>query len=670
MASMSFMGPLSLSRWQSNWPVLFASRLLSVQEFRLEKKLTLRAVSRKAVEKSQVKASSGEETSNARKETAKTTRRASRRTTRKVTPDAPVDSNMSEVGGAEKQVSSDTEQHDTNVGSGEELKKALRKGRARKKASSGPLEESVLSLAVSDTESDVTSDTEQDTYIVGASGEEPKKTSRKRPTSKKVSSETPVDGNISEAVSDTESDINDAEQGSMMVVTSGAEPKKASRKSQKKAILSDEEGETNEKKASRRTRTRRKINTLGVESGTEDVSDNVKPNLTEDREQKQLLGQHEEDDISFTYAWPPLICCFGAAQYAFLPSGRPANRVIDHGMHELKKDMLWAPSKFVRAPGGPSLNVALILASLGARVEFMGKIGDDEYGQTLLYHLNVNGVQTRSIKIDKSKSTGLSYMKISRRGDLKATTSKSSAEDRLLSSEINIDILKEAKMFYFNSSSLLDQNMRSTTLQAIGISKNFGGSIFFDLNLPLPLWKSSEETKAFIREAWVQADFIEVTKQELEFLCGITPTENFDAKENGNSKFVDYKPEVVKPLWHNNLKVLFVTNGTSKIHFYTEKDHSFVCGMEDAPITPFTSDMSASGDAIVAAFMRMLSIQPHLATDKGYLQHIIKYACNCGVIEQWIVGRVHGFPPKEGVLPNGEKSITEREWRTIGPVSS
>ncbi|KAK9277704.1 hypothetical protein L1049_007251 [Liquidambar formosana] len=56
---------------------------------------------------------------------------------------------------------------------------------------------------------------------------------------------------------------------------------------------------------------------------------------------------------------------------------------------------------------------------------------------------------------------------------------------------------------------------------------------------------------------------------------------------------------VVGPLWHENLKVLFVTNGTSKIHYYTEEHHGAVNGKEDAPITLFTCDMSASGDGIV-----------------------------------------------------------------------
>lgn len=155
-------------------------------------------------------------------------------------------------------------------------------------------------------------------------------------------------------------------------------------------------------------------------------------------------------------------------------------------------------------------------------------------------------------------------------------------------------------MFYFNTFSLLDHNMKSTALQAIKIAKKLGIVVFYDLNLPQPLWQSSEETKNFIQQFWSLSNIIEVTKQELEFLCGITPLENFDTKDNDRSKFTHYAPEVVSQLWHDELKVLFVTNGTSKVHYYTKEHNGALNGMEDVPITPYTSDMSASSDGIVA----------------------------------------------------------------------
>ncbi|XVF03173.1 hypothetical protein REPUB_Repub04eG0238300 [Reevesia pubescens] len=510
-----------------------------------------------------------------------------------------------------------------------------------------------------------------------------KKTSRTTSqTRKKAKDDVPAEN--SELVLNSDSENEE----SNMSVSSEAN-KKTSRRTRKKvasASTSVEEQKT-EKKV-RRSRTKKKDDDMEEQQSESEIIDieesTLVRNLGDESEEDLELNIDEGEDISYTYGWPPLVCCFGAAQHAFVPSGRPANRLVDYEIHERMKDARWAPEKFVRAPGGSAGSVALALASLGGKVAFMGKLGNDDYGQAMLCYLNVNNVQTRSVQIDSKRATAVSQMKISKRGRLRMSSLKSCAEDSLSKSEININVLKEAKMFYFSTHSLLDRNMRSTTLRAIQMSKKLGGVIFYDVNLPLLLWQSDEETKMFIQEAWNLANVIEVTKQELEFLCGIKPTEEYDTKNNASSKFIHYDHEVVAPLWHENLKVLFVTNGTSKIHYYTNEQNGAVHGMGDAPLTPFSCDMSASGDGIVAALLRMLTVQPDLITDKGYLEHTIKYAIDCGVIDQWLAARTRGFPPREGIEeegeeekeqenkeedmvpdPNGIRSITEREYRTL-----
>ncbi|KAI4379206.1 hypothetical protein MLD38_005532 [Melastoma candidum] len=413
-----------------------------------------------------------------------------------------------------------------------------------------------------------------------------------------------------------------------------------------------------------------------VESDFTDGEDSASFASPDDDSDEDIdLGTDEGEDVSYTYGWPPLVCCFGAAQHAFVPSGRRANRLLDYEIHDRMRDALWEPEKFVRAPGGSAGSVAIALASLGGKVAVMGKLGDDDYGHAMLYYLNVNNVQTRSIRMDSKRLSASSLMRISKRGRLKMSCVKPCAEDSLSKSEIKLDVLKEAKMFYINSHSLLEKNMRSTALQAIRISKKLGGLIFYDVNLPMPLWHSVEETRAFIQKVWELADIIEVTKQELEFLCQIKPFEEFDTRNNSRDKFVHYERDAVAPLWHDNLKILFVTNGTSKVHYYTKEDEGAINGMEDPHLTPYSADMSTSGDGIVAGLMRMLTVQPHLINDKGYLEHSIRFAMNCGVIDQWAAGVERGFPPKDyldDLIPdiNGIKSLTEREYRTLPPDGS
>ncbi|PWA57343.1 carbohydrate/puine kinase, PfkB, conserved site, Ribokinase-like protein [Artemisia annua] len=503
----------------------------------------------------------------------------------------------------------------------------------------------------------------------GEESDTEKKTTRKRaPTrrKKKVESEVPVETPIVESsISNTDEDT--------LLPSESTEPVKPQRRGRKKetavASTSSTLEEEPEKKVTRRRRTKKKIDDTIDEGSETELSE---PEEDTDNEKELEIDATDADDISFTYAWPPLICCFGPVQHAFVPSGRPANRLIDHESHERMKDALWTPEKFVRAPGSSAADVALCLTKFGSNAAVMGKIGDDDFGQALLLHLNESRVQTRSIRIDAKRTTAVSRMKMSKRGGLRTTCLVPCAEDALKKSEINIDVLKEAKIFYFNSFSLLDRKTKTSALQAIKISKQFGGLIFFDLNLPLPLWHSQEETYSIIQEALELADIVEVTKQELEFLCGITPSERFDTNDNDRSKFVHYSRDMVAPILHDNLELLFVTNGTSKIHYYTKEQDGSVLGTEDVPITPFTSDMSAAGDGIVAGLMNKLIVQPHLMTDKEYLVHSIDYAINRGVSEQWMQARTRGYPPKPGMVddyffpdPNGFKTINEKAYRTL-----
>lgn len=502
----------------------------------------------------------------------------------------------------------------------------------------------------------------------------PKKSGARRTTTKKkevvvVAKDEPLEEERvdSDDVSDSDNESSDT---------------KAPRRTRKKVASSDVEKKVRRKRTVKKDKEVEEGLVTTSSSTHDDASDVEATDADSEGEEIDLSKHESEEDISHTYGWPPLVCCFGSAQHAFVPSGRPANRLLDYEREERMKDAVWAPEKYIRAPGGCAGGVAIALASLGGNVAFMGKLGDDDFGQAMLYYLNVCKVQTRSVKIDSKRVTACSTMKISKRGRLKSTCVKPCAEDSLSKSEINVDVLKEAKMFYFTTHSLLDKKMMSTTLQAIKISKQLGNVVFYDLNLPLPLWQSREETKSLIQQVWDLADVIEVTKQELEFLCGIEATEEFDTKNNDSSKFVHYEPETVEPLWHENLKVLFVTNGTSKIHYYTKEHNGAVLGMEDVPITPFTRDMSASGDGIVAGLIRMLTIQPDLMNDKGYLERTARYAIECGVVDQWLLAQTRGYPPKDDMEegddgddeeeemeadPNGIRSITEREYRTSKP---
>ncbi|XP_050219855.1 fructokinase-like 1, chloroplastic [Mercurialis annua] len=382
-----------------------------------------------------------------------------------------------------------------------------------------------------------------------------------------------------------------------------------------------------------------------------------------------------DDGVDFPYDNPPLICCFGAVQKEFVPTVRVHDNQMHPDIYSQWKMLQWDPPEFVRAPGGSPSNVAISHVRLGGRAAFMGKVGNDDFGEELVLMMNKERVQTRAVKFDESVKTACSFMKVKfgDDGKMKMEMVKEAAEDSLLASELNLSVLKEARMFHFNSEVLTSPSMESTLFRAIKLSKKFGGLIFFDPNLPLPLWKSREETWQVIKKAWNEADVIEVSRRELEYLLdedyyerkrNYTPqyyAENYEQTKNRRD-YYHYTPEEISPLWHDGLKLLVVTDGTIRIHYYTPSFDGVVVGTEDVLITPFTCDRTGSGDAIVAAMMRKLTICPEMFEDQDILERQLRFAVAAGIIAQWTIGAVRGFPTESATQNLKEQVYVPSMW--------
>ncbi|XP_020585751.1 fructokinase-like 1, chloroplastic [Phalaenopsis equestris] len=385
-----------------------------------------------------------------------------------------------------------------------------------------------------------------------------------------------------------------------------------------------------------------------------------------------------DDEIDFPYESPPLVCCFGAAQREFVPTVRVSERQMHPDQYSSWKGLQWNPPEFVRAPGGPPSNVAISHVRLGGRAAFMGKVGDDDFGNDLVYKMNTEKVQTRAMKIDPAVRTAVSYMRLGFRDDgdrrrMVAETVKACAEDSFLSSEIDVAVLKEARILHFNSQILLSPAMQPALFKAIKWSRKFNGRIFFDLNLPLALWKSRDETKELIKRAWEESDLIEVSRQELEFLLD---EEYYEKKRNYRPQYYSesyeqtrkirdyyhYTPEEIAPIWHNRIKILFVTDGTLRIHYYTPKFDGAVVGTEDVLITPFTCDRTGSGDALVAAIMRKLAVHPEMYEDQDFLERQLRFAVAAGIISQWTIGALRGFPTESATQNLKEQVYVPSMW--------
>lgn len=70
-----------------------------------------------------------------------------------------------------------------------------------------------------------------------------------------------------------------------------------------------------------------------------------------------------------------------------------------------------------RVPGGKGANQALAAARLGGDVAMVGRVGEDEFGSTLLEGLRADGVDVSGVARDGSRATGVALIEVDAGGE-------------------------------------------------------------------------------------------------------------------------------------------------------------------------------------------------------------------------------------------------------------
>ncbi|CAI9762861.1 unnamed protein product [Fraxinus pennsylvanica] len=97
---------------------------------------------------------------------------------------------------------------------------------------------------------------------------------------------------------------------------------------------------------------------------------------------------------------------------------------------------------FLKAPGGAPANVAIAVARLGGKANFIGKLGEDELGQMLVGILKENGVSAAGIPFDKGARTALAFVTLRADGEREFMLYRNPSADMLLTpDELNLELI-------------------------------------------------------------------------------------------------------------------------------------------------------------------------------------------------------------------------------------
>ena len=174
---------------------------------------------------------------------------------------------------------------------------------------------------------------------------------------------------------------------------------------------------------------------------------------------------------------------------------------------------------FQQNMGGAPGNVACAISKLGRRSAFIGMAGDDGFGRFCKESLEAQGVDTAGMILSPDENTTLSFVHLSDSGDRSFSFyRRHSADVKLKISDLNMNIIRDSRIFHFGGVSLSDDPARSATVYAVGEAKKHGAIITYDPNIRMNLWKDTAELKSVTLDAFQYADIVKLSDDEAAFL--------------------------------------------------------------------------------------------------------------------------------------------------------
>lgn len=176
---------------------------------------------------------------------------------------------------------------------------------------------------------------------------------------------------------------------------------------------------------------------------------------------------------------------------------------------------------FEANPGGAPCNVLAMLAKLGHKTAFIGKVGKDFFGEQLKDAIKEVGIDATGLCMDEEIHTTLAMVHTYPDGDRDFSFYRNPGADMMLfESDLKEELIRDTKIFHFGTLSMTHEGVRKATKKALEIAKEAGAIISFDPNLRPPLWNSLDEAKDQVLYGLNYCDILKISDNEIQWLTG------------------------------------------------------------------------------------------------------------------------------------------------------
>ncbi len=221
-------------------------------------------------------------------------------------------------------------------------------------------------------------------------------------------------------------------------------------------------------------------------------------------------------------------------------------------------------------PGGKGCNQAIAISRLGVKVNFITKLGNDEYGKLAINKLKDDNIDTSHIILSNNHKTGVAGIHVDKNTGKNAITVVRGAPSSLTIDEINTNIFKQSKIFLTQL-----EIPKEVTLHCLKVAKENG---LINILNPAPAIKLSNDFFGLV-------DYFTPNEIEAEFYTGIKIDNIKDAKESA------YK------LINLGIKNVIITLGEKGLFFTDGKEEIYIKASQVKAV-----DTTGAGDAFNGGF--------------------------------------------------------------------
>ncbi len=176
---------------------------------------------------------------------------------------------------------------------------------------------------------------------------------------------------------------------------------------------------------------------------------------------------------------------------------------------------------FEANPGGAPCNVLAMLAKLGYKTSFIGKVGDDFFGNQLKTSLDELNIDARYLFRDKKIHTTLALVHTDSDGDRDFSFYRNPGADMMLKEEeVPEERICDSRIFHYGSLSMTDEGVRDATKKAIQTAEESQAILSFDPNLRPPLWETLDDAKEQIFYGLGHCQILKISDNEIRWLTG------------------------------------------------------------------------------------------------------------------------------------------------------